>query len=391
MESPRIALNFAPFPHHIRGMSKDEVAEILINIGTLLELKGENPFKTRAYHNAARTLEGLAEPLEKIVAEQRLGEIKGFGDALVDKITQLVTTGKLPYYDELKASVAPGLVEMLGIPSLGPKKVKKLHDELGVDTIDALAADAASTSASSARRAPSTSAAACASRVCSAPISLHSPARGASFSSSLTCQATCSRSLLRAAAFASWSTRARASFCHSRKQPATSRASGSSPAWASTISRCASVRSSDWCACCPWISTSCSPASRNCASVAACPLMKARERPPRSSTRRNSTASAAIAALIPITRGRNACRRPNASNCRTSAAPRPAAPCHALPSRRPDHHRNRLRELAKFFEALREREEHVNRRTLVRVVFDFGVGQRFLRAIVSNEGVRAVR
>ena len=119
-------------------MDKEQVAAVLTEIGTLLELKGENPFKTRAYHNAARTLEGLAEPLDKIVAEGRLGEIKGFGDALVDKITKLVTTGKLPYYDELKASVAPGLVEMLGIPSLGPKKVKKLHDELGVDTIEAL-------------------------------------------------------------------------------------------------------------------------------------------------------------------------------------------------------------------------------------------------------------
>lgn len=121
-------------------MDKEQVAAVLTEIGTLLELKGENPFKTRAYHNAARTLEGLAEPLEKVVAEGRLGEIKGFGEALVDKITKLVTTGKLPYYDELKASVAPGLVEMLGIPSLGPKKVKKLHDELGVDTIEALEA-----------------------------------------------------------------------------------------------------------------------------------------------------------------------------------------------------------------------------------------------------------
>ncbi len=121
-------------------MDKEQVASVLTEIGTLLELKGENPFKTRAYHNAARTLEGLAEPLEKVVAEGRLGEIKGFGDALVDKITKLVTTGKLPYYDDLKASVAPGLVEMLGIPSLGPKKVKKLHDELGVETIEALEA-----------------------------------------------------------------------------------------------------------------------------------------------------------------------------------------------------------------------------------------------------------
>ncbi len=125
---------------NLSPMEKEQVAAVLTEIGTLLELKGENPFKTRAYHNAARTLEGLAEPLEKVIAEGRLGEIKGFGEALVDKITKLVTTGNLPYYDELKASVAPGLVEMLGIPTLGPKKVKKLHDELGVDTIEALEA-----------------------------------------------------------------------------------------------------------------------------------------------------------------------------------------------------------------------------------------------------------
>ncbi len=121
-------------------MHKDQVAEILSEIGTLLELKGENPFKTRAYANAARTLETLAEPLDKLVAEKRLGELKGFGDALQDKITTLVTTGKLPYYEELKASVPAGLLDMLHIPGLGPKKVKKLHDELDVDTIEKLEA-----------------------------------------------------------------------------------------------------------------------------------------------------------------------------------------------------------------------------------------------------------
>ena len=63
-------------------MDKDQVANVLLEIGTLLELKGENPFKTRAYTNAARTLEGLTEPLEKLVAEQRLGTLKGFGDEI---------------------------------------------------------------------------------------------------------------------------------------------------------------------------------------------------------------------------------------------------------------------------------------------------------------------
>jgi DNA polymerase (family 10) len=119
-------------------MDKDRVAEVLVSIGTLLELKGENPFKTRAYLNAARTLETLAEPLDKLVKEERLGEIKGIGDALQQKITELVTTGKLKYYEDLKASTPPGLVAMLEIPGLGPKKIKAIHDELGIDTIENL-------------------------------------------------------------------------------------------------------------------------------------------------------------------------------------------------------------------------------------------------------------
>ena len=121
-------------------MNKDEVAEILINIGTLLELKGEVVFKTRAYANAARTLESLSEPLDKLIAENRLGEIKGIGEALQKKITELATTGKLAYYDELKASIPPGLLEMLQVPGLGPKKVKALHDKLGIKTVDELEA-----------------------------------------------------------------------------------------------------------------------------------------------------------------------------------------------------------------------------------------------------------
>ena len=121
-------------------MDKEKVAEILVEIGTLLELKGENPFKTRAYANAARTLEGLTEPLPKLIAEDRLGDIKGIGEALQQKITELVTTGKLQYYEELKASIPPGLVEMLNIPGVGPKKVKAMHDKLGIASIEQLEA-----------------------------------------------------------------------------------------------------------------------------------------------------------------------------------------------------------------------------------------------------------
>lgn len=119
-------------------MDKDHVVAILEEIGTLLELKGENPFKSRAYFAAARRLEALAESLESIVAEGRLGTLAGIGPALQQKITELVTTGHLPYHAELKASVEPGLLELLEIRGLGPKKVKALHDALGVDSVDAL-------------------------------------------------------------------------------------------------------------------------------------------------------------------------------------------------------------------------------------------------------------
>lgn len=119
-------------------MDKDRVVALLEEIGTLLELKGENPFKTRAYSSAARRLEMLQEPLESLVREGRLAELPGIGEALQKKITELVTTGRLEYYEQLKASVEPGLLEMLDIAGLGPKKVKLLHERLGVGSISAL-------------------------------------------------------------------------------------------------------------------------------------------------------------------------------------------------------------------------------------------------------------
>lgn len=119
-------------------MDKDRVVEILGNIAVLLDLKGENPFKSRAYVNAARALESLGEPLEELIAQKRLAEVKGIGESLQKKIEELVTTGKLAYYEELKAATPPGLVVMLDIPGLGPKKIKALHDELGIETVEQL-------------------------------------------------------------------------------------------------------------------------------------------------------------------------------------------------------------------------------------------------------------
>src|SRR6266704_2595858 len=119
-------------------MDKGQAAEVLVNIATLLELKGENPFKSRAYLNAARALEGTTEPLHKLVAENRLGEIKGIGEGIQKKLAELVATGKLEYYEELKAATPPGLVALLEIPGLGPKKIKALHDELGIESVEQL-------------------------------------------------------------------------------------------------------------------------------------------------------------------------------------------------------------------------------------------------------------
>jgi len=119
-------------------MDKDQVAEIFVNVATLLDLKGENPFKSRAYLNAARALEGMSEPLDKVIGEQRLAEIKGIGESIQKKVSELVATGKLAYYEELKAATPPGLVAMLDIPGLGPKKIKALHDELGIETVEQL-------------------------------------------------------------------------------------------------------------------------------------------------------------------------------------------------------------------------------------------------------------
>ena len=121
-------------------MSKDDVAAALDEIGTLLELKGENPFRANAYHSAARTILQMAGDLKQIVAEGKLGEVRGIGEALQEKIATLVTTGRLPYLEELRASIPAGMVQMLRLPGVGPKKVKALHDNLQINSIEELKA-----------------------------------------------------------------------------------------------------------------------------------------------------------------------------------------------------------------------------------------------------------
>lgn len=119
-------------------MEVREIAGRLEEIGILLELKGENPFKVRAYQTGARALESLEEDLDTLIGEDRLNEVKGIGQALTEKIIELRQTGQLPFYDKLRASIPEGLIEMLEIPGFGPKKIRKVHDALQIETIEGL-------------------------------------------------------------------------------------------------------------------------------------------------------------------------------------------------------------------------------------------------------------
>lgn len=116
-------------------MDKKSVVEILDEIGTLLELTGENPFRSRAYHNGAQVIEGLTEDLHELILQGSLTSIKGIGQGLADTITELMQTGKTQMHEELRAKVPSGVLEMLRIQGLGPRKIKTLYEKLHIKSI----------------------------------------------------------------------------------------------------------------------------------------------------------------------------------------------------------------------------------------------------------------
>ena len=116
-------------------MNKDEIADVFENIARLLELKGENPFKVRAYTHAARALETLSEPLETLIAEERLTAVDGIGKATGEKIAELSTHGRLDYYDNLREEFPPDILTLFDIQGLGAKKIKVLWDTLKVHSV----------------------------------------------------------------------------------------------------------------------------------------------------------------------------------------------------------------------------------------------------------------
>ncbi|MCP3101842.1 DNA polymerase/3'-5' exonuclease PolX [Myxococcus sp. K15C18031901] len=119
-------------------VDKNTIAQVLRDISLLLQLQGENAFRSRAYDQGADRILGLTQDLGPLVAEGRLESLPGIGPALAEKITELVTTGRMRYFDELRAKFPPGLLELMRLPDLGPRKVGALWRELGVGSVDAL-------------------------------------------------------------------------------------------------------------------------------------------------------------------------------------------------------------------------------------------------------------
>ncbi|MBA7655102.1 DNA polymerase/3'-5' exonuclease PolX [subsurface metagenome] len=119
-------------------MKNREIAQIFYEMGEILEIKGDNPFKIRAYYKAAQNMESLTEDIERIVQEDRLNELPGIGVKLALKIKEYVTTGKLRAYEKLKKKVPSGLIKILSVPGVGPKTAKLLYEELKIDSIEKL-------------------------------------------------------------------------------------------------------------------------------------------------------------------------------------------------------------------------------------------------------------
>ena len=119
-------------------MDRKQVVSALEETAVLLELQGENPFKIRAYSQAARTILGLETDLAQMVETGEISQVKGIGKTMAAHVDELVKTGRLQYLEELKAAVPPGFLDLLKIQGLGPKKIKSLHDQLGVTTLGEL-------------------------------------------------------------------------------------------------------------------------------------------------------------------------------------------------------------------------------------------------------------
>lgn len=121
-------------------MTREDVAAALEEVGVLLELQGESTFRTLAYKNAARALLSMSDDLQSAVESGQLADVPGIGESMREKIETMVRTGELPQLTSLRAKFPAGVIQMLRLPGMGPKKVKALHEDLKITTLDELKA-----------------------------------------------------------------------------------------------------------------------------------------------------------------------------------------------------------------------------------------------------------
>lgn len=121
-------------------LDKFEIARALREIALLMEVKGENSFKVRAYHNGAETIENLAEDLERLVDDKRLTSLPGIGNALAAKIAELYLTGRCAFLEQLREELPAGVIELSQIPGISVKRIQTLHSHLGITDIGELQA-----------------------------------------------------------------------------------------------------------------------------------------------------------------------------------------------------------------------------------------------------------
>ena len=122
----------------MRSLNASDVAKLLQEFGQRTAFRGGNPYRARAYTRAAENLLALAEPLEELVAEKRLREVPGIGDAIADIVTKLHQTGRHPALDAMRKEIPEGVLELLSVPGLRPEKALKIYKELGVSSVEEL-------------------------------------------------------------------------------------------------------------------------------------------------------------------------------------------------------------------------------------------------------------
>jgi len=119
-------------------MTNQEIATILVHISEILDIQGENPFKIRAYIKASQTIENLTYQLSSLEDKGKIKGLPGIGEGIAKKLKELLETGTLKYYEDLKKSEYAPLTEFLKIPGVGPKHAKLVYDELGIKTTEQL-------------------------------------------------------------------------------------------------------------------------------------------------------------------------------------------------------------------------------------------------------------